>query len=81
MKVYTSEAIHHGGKLNMKCEDCRYYNYDEGGCDYPDMPPCNEEDELHTLTEFICDGHRRWLDAEVVIDIAALEGVAQLNEY
>lgn len=29
----------------------------------------------------ICDGHRRWLDANVKIDIAALEGVAKLNEY
>jgi hypothetical protein len=29
----------------------------------------------------ICDGHRRWLDANVKINIAALEGVAKLNEY
>lgn len=35
----------------MKCEDCRYYNYDEGGCEYPDMPPCDEGDALHALQE------------------------------
>lgn len=35
----------------MKCEDCRYFNFDEGGCEYPDMPPCNEEAETKTLLE------------------------------
>lgn len=42
------------------------------------------ENNLETVpakSGIICDGHRRWLDANVVIDIAALEGIAKLNEY
>lgn len=33
------------------------------------------------VQHIICDGHRRWLDANVKIDKAALEGIAKLNEY
>lgn len=64
----------------MKCEDCRYFNFDEGGCEYPDMPPCNEEDEMKTLLSLICEGHRRWLEGCTEIARAALRGIASLNE-